>query len=172
MSTPVFPRDPVGEWAYRILWIGVIVLPGVITLLRWLLIEEGLVWMLWLIVGIASTAALQIILAAVAWLYRQRQWRHWLGRVSSILSFIYYWLWLLLAITLPDGDPGRAHPSPMTHLIGHLPAQELATALMWLTAVFYVATLVAIVVEGERAVASDPSGRSVRSIVGGLFRSR
>lgn len=165
---PVVPRSRMGEWAYRVLWISVVALPAVITLLRWGLIGKGIVWWLWLVVGIAATFALQVIMAGLAWVYRQRQWRHWLGPVAAIFSFVYYGLWLLLALSLPDGDPATRYESPIGRLLGSN-VDEFAVALMWLVGATYLGTLISIIVEGERAVASDPSGRSVGTIIRGLF---
>ena len=169
MTEPILTRDPLGEWAYRGLWIAIIALPAVLTFVRWAFMDKGIVWTLWIIVGVGSVAALQVILAGLAWVYRHRQWRHWLGAKSTIASFVYYGLWVLLALAMPDGEPGVIYPSPFQRLVGQDAGEVLSTFLLWLVGAAYTATLVGIVVEGERALATDPSGRTVKSIISSVF---
>lgn len=169
MTTTPIPRNPLGEWGYRLLWIGVAALPALVLLLRWSTIEQGLVWSIFFIVGVPALVVAQSVLAMLAWVYRQRQWRHWLGAKSTIASFVYYGLWVLLALAMPDGEPGVIYPSPFQRLVGQDAGEVLSTILLWLVGAAYTATLVGIVVEGERAVATDPSGRTVKSIISSVF---
>lgn len=172
MTEPILTRDPLGEWAYRGLWIAIIALPAVLTFVRWAFMDKGIVWTLWIIVGVGSVAALQVILAGLAWVYRHRQWRHWLGRVSSISSFVYYGLWFLLALTFPDSDIATTFKSPLMHLFGDAFGDSFGTVLLVLVGVAYLVTLVSIVAEGEKAVALDPTGKSIKAIIASAFSEK
>lgn len=172
MSTPVIPRNPLGEWGYRGLWLAVAVLPALLLLIRYISPERGIVWFLFWVLGVPAIVVLQALLAMTSWVYRRRQWRHWLGNRATISSFVYYGLWGLLALAMPDGESGQVYPSLMQRILGEGPGEILATILMWAVGIAYVSTLTLVIVEGEQAVATDPSGRTVKAIIGDLFSQK
>ena len=170
-ATPI-PRNPLGEWGYRLLWLGIGALPAVILLIRRISTEQGLVWFLFMVLGVPAMVIAQALAAMMAWVYRQRQWRHWLGSRTAVASYVYYGLWALLALSMPDGERGEVYLSPLQRLLGAGAGEVLSTMFLWATGAAYVATLVGIVWEGERAVATDPSGLTVKAIIASAFDRR
>jgi len=149
---PRVPRDRLGEVAYQGLWVAIVVLPGCIFLLRAATTEPAGTFYLYTVIAFPATVALQVIAGLLAWSYRRRQWRHFLGRGAAILSFVYYGLWLLLALTLAESAPGRDLPSLTGRLFGVGFADAVSGLLILALPLVYSAMLVAILVEGRRAV--------------------
>lgn len=172
MSTPVIPRNPLGEWGYRGLWIAIAALPALLLLIRFISMEQGIVWFLLMVLGLPALITMQTLLAMTAWVYRQRQWRHWLGSKAAIASFVYYGLLLLLVLALPDSEGGDTYLSPFQRMLGAGAGEGFATFLLWASIAGYITTLVMIIVEGEKAVETDPSGRTVKAIIGELFTQK
>ncbi len=153
MSTVIpVPRYPIGEIAYQLLWAGIALLPLAAGLLRAVTLPGNIVLALFALVGIPATVAMQTMAAMLASTYRKRQWRHWLGPVATWTSFAYYGLWILLVLTMPDSDASGPIESEFARLFGIPAAEGAATVLMILIGVAYLTLLVAIAVEGERAV--------------------
>lgn len=154
MSSPVpVPRYHLGEVAYQLLWAGIVLLPLVAGGLRALTTPGDVVFALYALVGIPATVAMQAMAAMLASTYRRRQWRHWLGPVGAWTSFAYYGLWILLVLTIPDGDPGDPIQSVFSRIFGVPAAEAAVTVLLIAIGLAYLTLLVAIRVEGERALA-------------------
>ncbi|NHB85748.1 hypothetical protein G7085_17305 [Tessaracoccus sp. HDW20] len=153
------PRDRLGEVAYRALWWAIVVLPGSVFLLRAATTEPAGIFFLYTVIAFPATVALQVIAGLLAWSYRRQQWRHFLGRRSATLSFIYYGLWLLLALTLPESAPGRDLPSLVGRIFGSGFAEVLSGLIIVALPLTYVALLALIVVEGRRAVSAWASAQ-------------
>ena len=153
MSTqaPV-PRYPLGEYAYQGLWWGIVALPAVVVGLRVLTTPTDMTFFLFAVVGLPAIIAGQVIAGLLAWMYRRRQWRHWLGPVAAKLSFAYYGAWALLALALPESKPGEQHPSLLGRIFGDGFADGFSALLFWVVPGLYLALLTAIAIEGHRAV--------------------
>lgn len=153
MSTLItVPRYRLGEISYQLLWYGVVGLPLLAGILRSVTMPGNIVLALYALIGIPATVAAQVMAALLASNYRKQQWRHWLGPVASWSSFVYYGLWLLLVITIPDANANDPIESPFARAFG-LPAAESATAvLLFLLAAAYLTLLVSIAIEGKQAV--------------------
>ena len=146
-----FPRYRMGEIAYQGLWWAIVLLPAAFVLLR-LPTQAGGTFFLYGVVGLPATIAGQIIAGMMARGYRLRQWRHFLGPVASRLSLAYYAAWLLLALTMPDRAAGVEEQAPIGALFGAGFAGVLTGLLMATIVATYLGLLVAIFMEGERAV--------------------
>lgn len=151
-ALPQVPRDRLGEVAYQALWWAIVALPGTIVLLRAATTKPAGSFFLYAVIGLPATIALQVIAGLLAWTYRKRQWRHFLGRWAAVISFTYYGLWLLLALTMPEAAPGRDLPSLAGRLFGSAFADAVSTGVILLLPVAYAALLVAIIIEGNRAL--------------------
>ena len=150
-NSPV-PRDRLGEVAYQGLWWAIVALPALVVALRVATTELAGTFFLYVVIGLPATVALQVIAGLLAWTYRRRQWRHFLGRVASVLSFVYYGLWALLALAVPETAPGRKLDSLAGRLFGDDFADGLSATLFVLVPLIYLAMLGAIWFEGNRAV--------------------
>lgn len=153
-ALPRVPRDRLGELAYQGLWWAIVVLPGIFFLLRAVTTKPAGTFFLYTVIGLPATIVLQVIAGLLAWTYRKRQWRHFLGRWSAFISFAYYGLWLLLALTMAETAPGRDLPSLAGRIFGSAFADAVSTGLILLLPVAYAALLVAIIVEGNHALRS------------------
>lgn len=151
-SLAAVPRYRLGEYAYQALWWGVALVPLVVAIVRILTAPTEMTFFLFAVIGLPAIIAGQVIAGLLAWTYRRRQWRHWLGPAGAALSFAYYGAWLLLALTLPESSPGRTHPSLVMRWFGRGFAEGSASILLWLIPILFLAMLAAIVVEGRRAV--------------------
>lgn len=153
MSTEVpVPRYPLGEYAYQGLWLGIVALPGVLAILRVLTAPTDMTFFLFAVIGIPAIIAGQVIAGLLAWIFRRRQWRHWLGPVGAKLSFAYYGAWVLLALAVPESNPGEMYPSLLMRMFGRGFAEGFSAVLFWVVPLLYLALLAAIFVEGQRAV--------------------
>lgn len=151
-SEAAVPRYPLGEYTYQALWWGIVLVPGVVGVLRILTAPTEMTFFLFAVIGLPTIIAGQIIAGLLAWTFRRRQWRHFMGPVGAKLSFVYYGAWLLLALTLPESSPGRTHPSLLMRMFGQGFADGLSSLLLWVIPGLFIALLVAIWVEGRRAV--------------------
>lgn len=153
MSTqaPV-PRYPLGEYTYQSLWWSIVLLPGMVLLLRALTVPTDMTFFLFTVVGLPAMIAGQIIAGLLAWTFRRRQWRHWLGPVGAKLTLAYYAAWVLLALALPESGPGTMEPSVVMRIFGRGFAEVLSGLLFWVVPIVYLALLAAIAIEGRRAV--------------------
>lgn len=162
------PRDRLGEYTYRGLWWAIVALPAAVVALRVVITVPSGTFFLYAVVGIPTTIVLQVIAGLLAWSYRKRQWRHFLGRVAAVTSLVYYGLWLLLSLTVPESTSARDNDSLVSRGLGHGVAEGMTATLLVLIPLCYLALLVAIVVEGGRAVrgitgtAARPSGPARR----------
>lgn len=141
-----------GEYAYQGLWWGSVLLPLLLAVVRFAAAPTDMTFALFTIIGLPAIVAGQVIAGLLAWTYRRRQWRHWLGPMAARLSFIYYVAWVVLALALPESRPGEVYPSVLMGLFGSAFANGLSAVLFWLIPVLYVTLLASIIVEGERAV--------------------
>lgn len=150
MATPV-PRYRLGEYAYQSLWLGVVLLPGLLAVLRVLTTPSDMTFYLFSVIGIPAIIVGQLVAWLLAWTFRRRQWRHWLGPVGAKLALAYYGAWVLLALTLPESTPGDVYPSLLMRLFGQGFAEVVSGLLFWVIPGLYLAMLAAITVEGRRA---------------------
>ena len=151
MTTEPIPRYRLGEVAYQGLWWAALALPALVVLIRVATTTVSGIFFLYVVIGIPATIVAQVMAGLLAWTYRKRQWRHFLGPVASIGSFVYYGMWALLALTLPE-VAGTEPTSLVGRLLGDGTADALSVVLLVAVPSTYVALLVAIVVEGTRAV--------------------
>lgn len=151
-SKAVVPRFPLGEYAYQSLWWGVVLLPALVIALRVLTAPTDMTFFLFAVVGLPAIIAGQVLAGVLAWIYRRRQWRHWMGPVGAKLAFAYYGAWALLALALPESGPGYIQASLLMRIFGRGFAEGLSGLLFWVIPALFVAVLAAIVAEGEGAV--------------------
>lgn len=152
MSTAAVPRYPLGEYAYQGLWWATILLPALVVGLRVMTVPSGMTFFLIAVVGLPSIIVGQLIAWLLAWSYRRQQWRHWMGPIGAKLSFAYYGAWALLALALPESTPGPDAGSLLMRIFGGAVADGVSSVLLWVIPALYVAMLLAIIIEGRRAV--------------------
>ncbi|GAA4908120.1 hypothetical protein GCM10025789_29590 [Tessaracoccus lubricantis] len=151
-SPTAVPRYPLGEYAYQGLWWGAVLLPLALATLRLATAPADMTFALLATIGLPAIIAGQLIAWMLAWSYRRRQWRHWLGPVGAAVSFCYYGAWLVLALALPESRPGDVYPSLVMRALGQGFADGLSSLLFVTIPLLYLSLLGSIIVEGELAV--------------------
>lgn len=139
---PALPVEPTGlqRAAYVLLWIGVVAVPiGFIILRAWLQ-AFGWLTIILIIFGLLIMAGIQILLGAVATANSGGFARKAMGTRAAIASFIYYGIWVLITLLMPDFDD-QARPSPISRLIGFEASLWLTFLLLFLAVVAVVVTL-------------------------------
>lgn len=148
---PALPVEPTlfQRGAFVMLWIGVAAVPIGFMILRAWLQSFGWLTIIMIIFGLLVMAGIQILLGAVAAANAGGFARKAMGTRAGTASLIYYGIWALIALTLPDFDD-IDRPSPISRLIGFEAAFYLTFLLLFLALVAVIVTLAMISADAGR----------------------